>query len=220
MNSCFLLAHEERHEFQDYNGWIPLAHSYPELQERVLYNIRNYSTSTARAFQDRGLNNLEQQVNEPSFDDEGLLSDYFEIFNELFFFSALTPARSRFGMIKTWQNDWEGGIEGYTNDIRHCGCYRYEIEAPIYIMESETPNDEERMLGYIGTLLHEMLHSFIQNYACACDICGEEFKSCEGQTGHGCTWQSIAYAVESFVCTCLVSQLILGEQIQWPRRSM
>jgi hypothetical protein len=66
------------------------------------------------------------------------------------------------------------------------------------------------MQNYIESLLHEMIHAIIQIYTCHCADCGNKYKTEEGTTGHGRTWQDIAHAVEKFCFNELGLKLDLG----------
>jgi hypothetical protein len=202
-----------------------MAHFHSELVEGVLHNIRNSDPSIVSAFRTRGLHNLSQQTEDPSFQDAKLLRNYWECFNEIFFSKALQYKRSGFDMINRSELEWQknsGEISGYTKEHRREVPYRYQIHAPIYILEilkSESVGDAQRMRNYIGTLLHEMIHAFIQTYTCLCDGCEERNKIHEGRKGHGRTWQTIAHAVERFCSNELGLELDLNRECELAKDS-
>ncbi|KAH6682730.1 hypothetical protein B0J14DRAFT_646963 [Halenospora varia] len=58
----------------------------------------------------------------------------------------------------------------------------------------ETPEDKLR--GYLGTLLHEMIHAFFQLYSCGCSICKREAFERYGRSGHGWHWIDVAISLQ------------------------
>lgn len=196
-----------------------MAHSHSELVEGVLDNIINCDPALASSFRARGLHNLHRQTEELSLPETLILAQYWDFFNEIFFSNALHHERSGFDIIPPWYEEWKDNIgetHGYTDDNRRVVFRRDEVRSHISILEileSEIEEQTQRMRSYIGTMLHEMVHAFVINYACLCDECQERNKIHEGQEGHGRTWQTMAHAVESFCCNPLGLELELNREV-------
>ncbi|PMD38387.1 hypothetical protein L207DRAFT_585289 [Hyaloscypha variabilis F] len=205
MDYCFLLAEDPG----DHNSWTSLAYTCQELVDGVLDHIRDRGPSLKHKFQSRELNSIYWPVdkNGQYKSEERLLKDYWDMFNELFFSNALTPTRSHWRLIERDDLLWNGvRRHGETDDCRldfelydDPELFRREVDAVIFIYKDLQGHPMERLRIYIQTLLHEMIHAFIQIYACFCSRCKTKYEDQEGKTGHGQAWQSIAYEIEIFV---------------------
>ncbi|ESZ95116.1 hypothetical protein SBOR_4483 [Sclerotinia borealis F-4128] len=79
-------------------------------------------------------------------------------------------------------------------------CMRDEIKAVIEIWRRpDITNRQERLRSYLETLLHEMIHAFLNIYTCLCSKCSHDIPKTVGHTGHGLPWHKIANSIESFV---------------------
>lgn len=158
-----------------------------------------------------------RQTEDPLSQDEIILEEYYEVFNEIFFSTTLQHNLSTFNMISAGTDEWKKRKDdlAYTTDIRPFVSSREEVQASIHIFEIEESGNEtraQRMQRYIETLPHEMIHAFIQIYTCGCADCVKKYKVYEGEgkTGHGRIWQVMAYAVETFSCNELGLKLDLS----------
>jgi hypothetical protein len=199
MDYCFLLAEDPG----DHNGWTPLAYTCQELVDGVLNNIRDGGPSAKHLFCGRELHKLYWVGAE----EEKLLTEYWDFFNEFFFSNALTSERSSWGIVEQNNPAWNGSLyfgrtksnRGNLDPHHDPDVSRYSVNALISIYESSEKDPKERLRLYIQTMLHEMIHVFIYNYACFCSRCKTKYEDDEGKTGHGKAWQSIAYEIEIFV---------------------
>lgn len=79
--------------------------------------------------------------------------------------------------------------------------------------ESPHVDEETRLMSYLSTLLHEMLHVFFGVYVCLCsDACRKRHAEEIGRNGHRKSWQLAALAVEE------ASLPLLGEAVDLSRR--
>ena len=215
MAGCFLIPPEKRLGVPNICGWIPMAHSHSELVGAVHDRIRCFEPDAKLSFRIRGLQIFFQQSELPLLQDEiFLLEEYYDVFNEIFFSTALRHNRSRFKMIKAGTDEWKkqkSSKLAYTTCNRSNVLSRHKVQAYIYILERvENEPQAQRMEKYIESLLHEMIHAFIGIYTCSCADCSNNYKPDVGKTGHGRTWQAIAYAVEIFCFNELGLELDLG----------
>jgi hypothetical protein len=81
----------------------------------------------------------------------------------------------------------------------------------------------QRLWHYAGTLLHEMVHAYIDLYISP-GIRIPRFLAYTGETGHGFLWQDIAYTVETTFNAMTGAKVDLGRQLdlgrelgQWPK---
>ena len=181
-----------------------MAHSHSELVGAVRDRIRSFEPDAKLSFRIRGLQIFSQQSEVPSLQDVFfLLEEYYDVFNEIFFFTALQHNCSNFEMIRAGTDEWKKQNSkselACALDNRPYVLSRQIVQAPIYILERvESETHAQRMQNYIESLLHEMTHAIIQIYTCHCADCGNKYETEEGKTGHGQTWQAIAHAVEKF----------------------
>ncbi|KAF7879427.1 hypothetical protein EAF04_000623 [Stromatinia cepivora] len=97
-------------------------------------------------------------------------------------------------------SDFEnGGVYLDTNDdtVNHdkmskadmpiLACMRGEIKAIIEIRRRpDIANRQERLRSYLETLLHEMIHAFLNIYTCVCSKCSHDIPRTIGHTGMAC----------------------------------
>lgn len=155
------------------------------------------------ALSERGLLSLEK-------DDGDVLAMVKRIFNRALFGGALPLKFCNLRFIPLSEPDWgrkgkpveeQPSTRGYldTKLTRKCGGH---VTGTINIFElpwhTRNQTQQERILFYGGTLLHEMLHSYFWTYTCRCQKCcelpGGWSRKGEGQHGH--YWQYSALLVE------------------------
>lgn len=140
-------------------------------------------------------------------DDGEILAMIKRIFNRALFGGALPPKFCNLRFIPLSEPDWgrkgkpieeQPSTRGYL-DTRKCGGH---VTGTINIFElpwhTRNQTQQERILFYGGTLLHEMLHSYFWTYTCRCQSCcglpGGWSRKGEGQ--HGYYWQYSALLIE------------------------
>ncbi|KAJ8065383.1 hypothetical protein OCU04_006072 [Sclerotinia nivalis] len=95
-------------------------------------------------------------------------------------------------------------------DMPTLACMRGEIKAIIEIWRRpDIANRQERLRSYLETLLHEMIHAFLNIYTCLCSKCSHDIPRTIGHTGHGLPWHKIADNIERFVKSKLDLELDL-----------
>jgi hypothetical protein len=207
MTTCFLVSEGDR--------WIPLAHSHAEVQQRLLNNSSNQRALGVDIFWYGELHDLITQSSNISV--KRKLTEYFNVFNDIFFFGALTEDLCKLTLVKAgwrrWNRNRDGEHdEGFTTDprkTRRPGVSQSLTK--IYIYERLDQNDEVMLLHkYLEILLHEMIHAFIHIYICLCPSCKISTLRLEGSGGHGVTWHLLADATEDFSASFLGLALDLG----------
>jgi hypothetical protein len=192
MAGCFLIHPEKRDGVPNISGWIPKAHSHSELVGAVRDRIRSFEPDAKLSFRIRCLQIFSQQSELPVLQDEiFLLEEYYEVFNEIFFSTALQHNRFTFNMITAGSDEWKARkdeLRAYTTYKRPFVSSREEAQASIHIFELVESGKEiraQRMQSYIETLLHEMIHAFIQVYTCRCAHCVKKHTEYEREGADG-----------------------------------
>ena len=119
---------------------------------------------------------------------EDVLKAYFYLFDELFFFGSIGPHCALHLKVVEARTD-KATLNGKTQSL---GKGRNILT--IYLRKLEDRTRLEAMLGYVGTLLHEMIHVFMYCWACDHGRCADAIR--EDGAGHGPVWQDVAYALE------------------------
>lgn len=122
---------------------------------------------------------------------------YFQLFDDLFFGGKLT------GICKLKfepQRPGDGSLLGHTDILMTSdhvsGHYKLErCHITLFDQKSDHRKPRERLLGCLGTLLHEMCHAYIGIWGCTDTSCKTRIDN-RGKRGHGFAWQDMAYAVE------------------------
>ncbi|KAF2853645.1 hypothetical protein T440DRAFT_466029 [Plenodomus tracheiphilus IPT5] len=129
------------------------------------------------------------------------LQHLFQQLNQVFFFGAVPKHRQSVSTGFSWLPESKTecfGISYYnpiigTQLLLHSKLYRH----------NGNPQDVDlRLRNRIGTILHEMCHSFLKAYTCRSCIMHDQ---CVGPRGHGRAWQVLAAKIEE-----VASQLIGG----------
>jgi hypothetical protein len=121
------------------------------------------------------------------------------LFDDLFFGGSL----AEFCELKLNSNpppaQWGGGVllgvcqERTRRDI-YGGKLR-DVRCTITVWtRHDIPNDRERRLNQLGTMVHEMIHAYFSVYSCHWRGCIRTLDRV-GRTGHGFAWQDAAYAI-------------------------
>ncbi|KAF8848567.1 hypothetical protein BDZ45DRAFT_753689 [Acephala macrosclerotiorum] len=204
MSRCFLIPSRNRSA----SAWTRFAHDHDEVETRFLDNFHEIDDDNIQQFHDAGLSDLDAKTDDYSPEDNDLLQDYFNSFNDMFFFSALSGDRCGLRMVCKYDenghrdSEWldnrrSEGLDGSASDRRPnklgrpCKC---RVSAP----------------KLRRNLLHEMVHAFIHVYTCYCNRCKRSFETEDGQYGHGSTWHAMATELEEFVKDKLDLDVDLG----------
>jgi hypothetical protein len=198
------------------DGWIHLAHTHEEVQQRLLKNESKQRQYAVDYFWNKNLENLNIFPTRHALDSWNV-QKYFELFNKIFFFGALTEDFCELKFVEEvgvsreeWhRNSTHDDAEGYTTDPRR--RLRYRGRTKISIFEQKDDVSKATLLRrYLGTLLHEMIHAFIHIYICLSPSCEAQTAQLEGSGGHGITWHRLALAFEEFAGNWLGLELDLG----------
>ncbi len=60
--------------------------------------------------------------------------------------------------------------------------------------EKDISDERARRLDQLGTMIHEMIHAYLEIYSCPYKPCKERLSNA-GKTGHGFAWQDAAFAI-------------------------
>jgi hypothetical protein len=126
------------------------------------------------------------------YTDHKVLNAYIDLFDEFFFFGTLT-SRCTFPFKHKREDGKFGAVKSE---------YRLEksFKVVLYDRLPEENTRYKRLRGYVGTLLHEMIHAFFRLWACDYDECSYTWDGI-GHRGseHGRAWQDVAFALEKAV---------------------
>jgi hypothetical protein len=125
------------------------------------------------------------------YTDHRVVNAYIALFDEFFFFGTLTsPCTFPF------QHRRVEGRFGAVRPENRLGKY-FNV---LYDRLPEENTRYKRLRGYLGTLLHEMIHAFFRLWACDYDECSYIWDGI-GKRGseHGVTWQDVAFALQKAV---------------------
>ncbi|KAF8859177.1 hypothetical protein BDZ45DRAFT_689470 [Acephala macrosclerotiorum] len=125
-----------------------------------------------------------------------ILNAYFHFFDDLFFGGCLSKSRRSVYLTKkeTKVLKVAGESSTYCRKV-HGKC---EASGTIWIHRAtHITNTHDRGLFCLSTLLHEMLHCFLDIYTCPKPSCRDDLKQLGKQ--HGFAWQDAAYALEKAV---------------------
>jgi hypothetical protein len=218
MTPCFLVSHGDplRSQTSSTNPWIPLGHSHEEVQQQLLNNSSNQRALAVEIFWERVFQDLDAQ-SEKRIETKESLNEYYNIFNDIFFFGALTDDLCKLKLVRTWWRKWDQNNagdrdEGYTTDLRKLRISRRSRAlTKIYIYQRPDENNKaEPLHKYLEILLHEMIHAFIHVFICCCPSCEARTTRFEGCGGHGVTWHVLAEDMEDFAARFLSLKLDLG----------
>lgn len=131
--------------------------------------------------------------------DEKVLGAYAAIFDDLFFFGSLFP-RCRIFLVKGKKGE-DPNLRGHTihqeiNKLKgKAPFFEKHLETEITIIKLREKDRPARLRNYLGTLLHEMIHAFLEIWGCRINGCWDLWQQ-QGLRGHGYAWQDAASALE------------------------
>jgi hypothetical protein len=174
-------------------------HSTNLLASRVIANSRlrgsditQLQKETCRAFSRNPIYNLSSSIKDMS--DKDVIKKHFYLFNNLFFFGSLANRC----MLEMPNEGWK------SSGMKGCTSFHFSYRAlfglanqrwKITIWKETEPSRRYRLLKYLGTLLHEMIHVFFDLWACNHISCHPKLER-RGATGHGWAWQDTTFALE------------------------
>ena len=142
------------------------------------------------------------------YNDSEVLKAYVDLFDELFFFGTLSSPctfqfiggreKGKFGAV-----EYEYKVVGkdLSGDLLRLPPLREKrCKLILYDRLPEENTRYKRLRGYMGTLLHEMIHAFFKLWACDYDGCSSTWDGIgQRSSEHGRAWQDVAYALENAV---------------------
>jgi hypothetical protein len=106
-------------------------------------------------------------------------------------------------------SEWSVGYSKRTQTLRKTSGTIFILEGELDLQRVLESDAMVMMTRYIGTLSHEMSHMVAQLNCCDCDACFSPLHE-EGLTGHGPSWQRLAYRTECFLRQYLNLNVDLG----------
>lgn len=144
------------------------------------------------------------------------MSAYKTLFDRLFFFGSLRPH------VKCVMQKPKGAEEHLMGRTDQDKSYQLKwsypfhekrMEVCITLFRTKTKSRPERLKEYLATMLHEMIHAFLDIWGCRYEGCYNVWQR-QGVKGHGHAWQDAALAIELAVAdkSMLGIELDLGRQ--------
>jgi hypothetical protein len=135
------------------------------------------------------------------YSDDEVLRAYVDLFDELFFFATLRSC-CVFRFVHKREEGKFGAVEDEYKLVLQDQLPIRERRCKV-ILYNRLPEENtryKRLKGYMGTLLHEMIHAFFRLWACDDDECTYTWDRI-GKRGseHGEVWQDVACALEKAV---------------------
>lgn len=152
---------------------------------------------------------IENSSNVPS---EARMTEVIQIISDLFFFGKLSRCRFE------WHESLYDAHTGQQSLGLCCPRARYSRDLFVIKMESTDTHllegSKSHFTAFMGTLLHECLHGFLEVYSCekVCRsrACIRSNRRAIGVTGHGEAWQIIASHVEALTRRYLLKSVRIG----------
>lgn len=132
-----------------------------------------------------------------------------------------------------WTDQRLGETEDYRND-QQTRPDNVKSKVRLFELPAEEYSPTDHILKYVGTFLHEMVHSLIAIYVCDCVACHVRMDNPDGLWGHGKGWAEVAASVQYFakeirnikvelgVLKCISLEMVLAQQSphEWPVRAL
>ncbi|TGO39211.1 hypothetical protein BHYA_0058g00220 [Botrytis hyacinthi] len=131
---------------------------------------------------------------------------YITIYDKLFFFGSLLASK-RMSYHVQRQGERTAMYEALTIPVVGPDNQVVRTKIEIYIEPEPGYTTEEQTRGWLGTLAHEVLHSFLLIFGCC--WCYTALKQA-GPRGHGHAWQAAAYEIEIACVRLLSNNVRLG----------
>ncbi|KUJ08849.1 uncharacterized protein LY89DRAFT_327299 [Mollisia scopiformis] len=203
MSACHLSSEDlPKSSKERYTNWFrtkPLSLTHEQAIE--LINDANLAPEKLRILTYRFTWRL-QALECGTMSNQVLLEQFLPIFDMIFFFDLLQPELCQLRFIAKGAPKWianfekkSGRMNAYTN---RCERKESSIISRITFFEKDLADDKTQTLAHLGTLAHEMLHSFFHIYVCRCEEkCKAHLKEKNGLTGHGLPWHRCALTIET-----------------------
>jgi hypothetical protein len=180
---------------------------HAELRAKFLGQLREVelgerNVEAVQYWKNRRFSNLRRRAKKSL---ENVVSQYFDSFNDIIFSGTLGN-----GCCKLVWSD-------VLNNGKWVGCaepYRESHTCIVRIVRRTDVTCKKTLLHlYIGVILHEMAHAFVELYTrarCGRDECRGCLENSHGHTGHGFTWQLITRAIENTTIVALGLNVNIG----------
>jgi hypothetical protein len=166
--------------------------SFSKLRGRHLSPLQRHALD---CYHKDDIYNLRGNIN--NFKNTDILGAFFNLFDKLFFFGTIKErCRVQFSSVESRVSRLQGYSKFSAVGIVAFG-ERPKLRAKIklYSGNETEPRRRLRLIGYIGTLLHEMIHTFLELWSCPNRDCNRRHEA-NGVTGHGYLFLDISYALQ------------------------
>jgi hypothetical protein len=195
------------------------------LNHHMFYktNVADENCNLHQGIQDwleENLETLEKSCGDPRDGDDHyhILNELWDILNVAIFKGALPKGLCPWKFVAAEDTGWKDNkagknVLGDSLDGRYAGTHPNNVKSEIRIFEKplrENYSSSRHIRRYLGTLLHEMVHSLISIYVCDCETCHKDPSNPDGKTGHGQGWAELAHIIEVFALDMLNIKLDLG----------
>ena len=188
---------QKHYNHLDISELTKIRHIPPDLvkkaQDETTRREKNLSQNQQSALAEYKQQQIYKRLSSNKFRDEDVIKVYFDFFDTLFYCGSLKKyckvKLSSLSIKKLADLKWRAFFWGSPPKV-------HLVRVVIRIFRRDVITDNmTRRIFYLGSLLHEMTHAFLELYSCwysPCRACLQHL----GPTGHGFAWQDSAYAVE------------------------
>jgi len=157
------------------NAQIPMADKISQDEMRFVRRHKTHNHQPITEFPDKNL--------------EDWLKYWLKIFDRAYFFNAVQRAYKGFHLVSE-QNDEEFIARQKQGGDISVGWWNSQTRKIYLVFQDYAATGQEPISIILGTLLHEMLHAFLELYLCNGFHCAEFIVSQEGlgELGHGVVW--------------------------------
>ena len=177
-----------RHSIKDLAG---------NVKERCKRRERDLSPTQRKALDNYRHKPIFNPRNPGNYSEIDILSQYFYLFDALFFGGELSLACT----LKLHHNRGNfrerllGVCDSHTVQVGRNG--KIEVKCDIVVwLRHDIPDASARRLDQLSTMAHEMVHAYLDVYGCMRCIRLDRL-DLTGKDGHGFAWQDALYAVKS-----------------------
>ena len=131
-----------------------------------------------------------------NFKNNDILGAFFNLFDKLFFFGTIKErCRVQFSHVESRESGLQGYSEVSPKGLIGLGPPKLYGKIRLYSGNEKEPRRPERLIRYLGTLLHEMIHTFLELWMCPHRDCSRRHET-SGVTGHGYLFLDISWALQ------------------------
>jgi hypothetical protein len=189
----------------------PFSHKSIYVAAAIVHFVQNLYKPSMRTAEQQHAIDVYHILREDSAEcqpDAFLMKSYFDIFNELFFFGSLGPCELVFHHHSV---EKVSGMHQISTTLSHRQPTLLPKDTLCRIVLwrcHEYENSPQPIKGYLGTLLHEMVHAALALYVCMCDKkCQQDATNSDGWTGHGHMWMRTASTIQ-VACDDILGELL------------